>query len=220
MLLPGGAGQQIRHLLCDASGAIVTGGTPQLLLPEAKSRSYLFIQNLDATHDLYVEFGGARATATISGGVLTGFSITNAGFGYTVPPTVRLEGGGNSGNSAYRGVGMPGYPSPGDPAYVAARYADMTLQRPAMAHAVLTGGAVTSFQIEDPGKGYNAAPYVWLQNSDRDPFGAAIPSATSGIWLGSGGGNLYMNGPMVPTDAISIFGATTATPFCCKYSPN
>lgn len=37
---------------------------------------------------------GATATATVSGGVVTGFSITNAGSNYTSVPTITLTGGG------------------------------------------------------------------------------------------------------------------------------
>lgn len=218
MYLPGSSGQQVRFPLFDASGLIATGGTPQLLLPEAKSRSFLYIQNLDATHDLYVEFGGARATATISAGKLTGFTITNAGFGYTLPPIVELLGGGNGGNNTFLGVGGPGYPAPGDASQAAARFVDMSSQSPAKAHALLTTGAVTSFEIESAGGGYVAAPMVFMRNNTRDPFGAAIPSATSGVWLPAGGSNLYMNGTICPTDAVAIFGATTNTRYICKYA--
>lgn len=41
----------------------------------------------------------ATATATVAGGAVTGFSITNAGTGY-VNPTITLSGGGGSGASA------------------------------------------------------------------------------------------------------------------------
>jgi hypothetical protein len=218
MILVGAAGQQDRIDLWDASGGITAGGTAQLLLPEAKSRSYLIIQNLDADHDLFVEFGAARATATLTSGVVTSLTITNAGFNYTSPPAVEFMGGGNSGQAGILGVGQPGYPSPGDPAYVAGRYFDMSAQRPAKATAVLTAGAVSSFAISDGGRGYQVAPFVAMRNTLRDPYGVAIASATSGFLVPHAGGKLEFNGTVCPTSAISIFGGTTNQAFCCKFA--
>lgn len=43
---------------------------------------------------------GATATATVSGGAVTGFNITNAGSGYTSTPTVALTGGAGTGAAA------------------------------------------------------------------------------------------------------------------------
>jgi len=39
----------------------------------------------------------ATATATIAGGAVTGFTITNPGAGYVAPPTITLTGGGGTG---------------------------------------------------------------------------------------------------------------------------
>jgi hypothetical protein len=55
-----------------------------------------------------------------------------------------------------------------------------------------------------------------ITNNPLDPYGVAISSATSGVWLGPGGGNLYMD-RAVPTDPISIFGGTTSQAYCCKF---
>lgn len=217
MKLVGSGGQQTHHPFYDASGTITTGGTPQLLLPVAKSRSHLLIMNISDT-DMYIEFGAARATATLTSGVITSFTVTNAGFGYTRPPNVNLLGGGNGGNSSFPGVGAPGYPAPGDAGYTSARYTDMSGKRPGKAHAVLSGSTIGSIVIEDGGAGYAAAPMVYLENEMLDPFGAAIPSATSGILLSSAGGAYYVNGTVCPTDQISIFCATSAKAFCCKFS--
>lgn len=215
-LMPGMRGQQTRDHLYDASGVIASGGTAQLLLPEAKSRSALLIQNIDTgTATLFVEFGGARATATISNGQIASFSVTNAGFGYTVAPEVELLGGGTGGNSSFLGVGLPGYPAPGDPGYSWPRTTDMSAFKPAKVHATLSGGAVNAIVIEDPGAGYVIAPFVKITNSLLDPYGVAIASATSGILLPAQGGRLYYD-RAVPTDQISIFGAGT-TRYTCKW---
>lgn len=220
MLLVGAKGQQARDYLYDASAVIAAGGTPQLVLPEHKSRSYFYFQNLSAI-DMYVEFGGARATCTISSGKLATFTITNAGFGYTYPPDVELLGGGNSGNSAFLGVGAPTSPPPGDPAYVRPRTMDMSTQRVGKAHAVLTGAAVTSIAIEDPGSGYQIAPMVLLSNSLRDPFGAAIPGTTAGFYLPGAisGSRIIFESTFCPTGPVSVFCATTSSAFVCKFAP-
>jgi len=41
--------------------------------------------------------GGASATCTVSGGVVSTVTVTNNGFGYTKTPVVTLSGGGNPG---------------------------------------------------------------------------------------------------------------------------
>jgi hypothetical protein len=50
----------------------------------------------------------ATATATVAGGVVTGFTITNPGAGYTSPPTITVSGGGATVNATavavFRGV--------------------------------------------------------------------------------------------------------------------
>lgn len=214
-VMPGMRGQQTEDHLFDASGVIASGGTAQLLLPQAKQRSFLLIQNIDTgSATLFVEFGGARATATISGGAITGFTITNAGQGYTVAPKVELVGGGDGGNSSFLGVGLTGYPAPGDPGYARPGYVDMSAKKPAKVHATLSGGAVNAIVIEDPGAGYVVAPFVRITNDFNDPYGVAIASASSGILL-TAGGSLFMD-RAVPIDQIGIFGAAT-TRFTCKW---
>jgi len=205
--------QSVRHYTYDASGTITSGSAPQLLLPQHQSRSLFFFLN-NSTAVIYVNVGGPTATCTITSGKVNsgGFTITNAGFGYTKPPLVRFLGGGlpqgsPSGgpntvpNSSYVGGAGPGFPSP---------------PHPAAAHAVLTTGAVTSIVLDDPGAGYVLAPYVQLVNSDLDPNGAPIASATQGFSI-SGGGSLTWNASCCPTDPISIFSATSTSAFTCKF---
>lgn len=222
MQLPGVKGQQTRDFSFNFASTIATGGTAQLLLPEAKSRSlFIFCNNSDTA--MYLEFGGARAHATLTSGVVTSVSIDNAGFNYTYPPVVDFLGGGNSGNPNIVGVGQVGYPSPGDGAYAPPR-TDLSGQRPAKGTAVLAssgiaGSLITSITIEDGGAGYAAAPYVFIRNSLRDPAGVAIPSATSGMPIQANGGSIYINGPSCPTDAIAVFCATTGKAFYVMSMP-
>ncbi len=52
--------------------------------------------------------GGVTATGTamVSGGVVTGITITNAGYGYTSPPHVTVSGGGGTGATATAALGQ------------------------------------------------------------------------------------------------------------------
>lgn len=219
MYLLGTRSQQARDHIYRADGAIVAANTSQLLLPERKSTAFLRITNNSAA-DLWVEIGGARATATISGGALTGFSITNGGFGYKLPPTVYLFGGGNGGNSVCPGVGLAGWPAPGDAAFVQPRQGSTT-DRPGRAHAVLTADVVTSIVIDDPGSGYVAAPQVFLENNILDPFGVADPffgSANSGILIPTHT-SYEWNDTFCPTDALAIVGGTMSQAFFVAWAP-
>lgn len=49
---------------------------------------------------------GAKAEATVSGGVVTKITVTNPGSGYTTAPTVALAGGGGTGATATASVGV------------------------------------------------------------------------------------------------------------------
>lgn len=221
MKLVGAGEQQVRHHLFDASGSITTGGTAQLLLPEHLSRSHLVFTN-NSSGNLFVEFGGARATCTISSGAVTsgGFSITNSGFGYTKPPLVRFLGGGapqgltgaspNAGvstaygpNNGFLGstIPYPRWPSP---------------MQPAVAHATLSGGSVNAIVLDNPGSGYLYAPNIQLMNNDLDPNGVASPSSGVGAIV-TPGGSIYYNGTACPTSPMSVWGATTGQAFACKY---
>lgn len=211
MQLIGSGNQAKRHPIFTADGAIVAGGTPQLILPVTPSRSFLMLQNLSAG-PLWFEFGSARATATITSGAITSIAVTNAGFNFTKPPVVRFSGGGNSGNTSFLGLNQPGGDGPNS---------SITAGCVARAHCVMTGTApnlsVSSITIDDPGAGYVIAPYVFIFNADLDPYGCAAPSATSGMLLTSNGPPYILNGTSCFTDAIAVFGATTGQAFLARW---
>lgn len=204
----GDRGQTIQDYLYSADGAIADGGegagASTLVLPRAQSRSYLILQNR-SLNTMYVEIGGARATAVISGGVVTGFTVVNGGFGYLSPPKVVCIGGGTytKNGTASMGATLPDWPSPSD----AAR-----------GTAVLTGGVVTSITLDHPGAGYTQAPYVFLENHPDDAQGCADPNFAGGPFgfqLFAGGELLFQE--QCPTDAVAAYTSTAADAFFCRY---
>lgn len=210
MYLPGSHRQHMPNHMYDASGTITTGGTPQLVLPVVNSRASLIFVN-NSTANMLLEFGGARASCTISGGAVNSITVTNAGFNYSIDPSVTFYGGGFNSNDIVNPSFLGAIPPTPD-WYAAAN--------PAKAHCVMTGNApnmsISSIVIDSGGSGYNAPPYVFINNSMNDPNGAALPSATVGILL-LPNGSYTPNGTTCTTDALSVFCATMSSAFTCKY---
>lgn len=96
----------------------------------------------DPSAILHIEnFNGvsAIATATISGGAVTGITISNGGSGYTTAPTVNFYGGGSVVNGGTK----------------------------ARATATVTNGVVTGITINNGGSGYTSAPTVTLSGGNK-----------------------------------------------------
>ena len=216
MKLIGADQQQRRHVLYDASSTITAGGTPQLVLAQSQSRSFLKLQNL-SNGPLWFEFGSARATCALTSGVVTSVTITNAGFNFSKPPVVRFLGGGTGGsgsgslygdssNTSYLGLNQPN---------------GLTPSNYAVGHAVMTGSvpnqSVASITIDNGGTYYQIAPYVFIFNSDLDPYGCAVPSANVGMMLAAQSPPYILNGTCCTTDPIAVFGATTGQSYLCKW---
>lgn len=211
MKLVGSGEQHLRHFTYDASGTIASGSAPQLVLPEHSTRSSLFFQNLSASANMYIAFGSARATATLTSGVVTSCSITNAGFGFTRAPMVAFYGGGIAPgqgsfqpNTSYVGGFGPTFPPP---------------QNVAVGTAVLTGSTVGSIAISNGGSGYVKTPQVFLYNDQLDPNGCVDPSASSGTGILLFPGQSYsMENTVTTTDPLAVFCATISAPFTCWYT--
>jgi hypothetical protein len=185
-----------------ADGSIAAGGTPQLILPRAAPRSSIIIQNTSTSDTITLEFGCARATATVSNGKVTAITVTNAGFGFTYAPSVHFLGGGNVLNGRDLGVGYPNQLAPSN-------YAT--------AHCVLSNGSISSIVIDNPGSGYDCAPYVQLLNDPNDTYGSAVPSATVGYKL-TAGSVFRESYNVVTTDTIAVYGGTTGDSWFCMYT--
>lgn len=212
MKMVGVGDQNARHFMYDASGT--TTGSTQLIVPEQRfGRSFFLFENISAT-DMYLEIGGARATATLTNGVVSSIAITNGGFGFNLPPSVKFYGGGDPNNHSAFTPGLPGYPSP------QGTVGNTVKSHSAKAHAVLTGGVLTSIVIDDGGAGYVKAPYVFLENHLADPYGCADPfygSVNSGILLKAGGGSFTNAGVACTTDAISLYCSAGSAAYSFKF---
>lgn len=202
MNLPGSRGQQGDYPLYGVD--LTLSGAAQLVLGSSPSRSLLMLQNCSGTNDMRVEIGGPRATATLTAGKVTSIAVNNAGFNFTSPPLVRLVGGGpplGQVGGPYLGLNQPNGPSP---------------SAIAKARAVLVGGAVSSFIIDDPGAGYLIAPFVFLFNDlALDPYGCAIPTATTGLVIPTKS-RLTFENTACPTGPIAVIG-TNADVLACRW---
>ena len=218
MYLPNTRHQGDYHPSRRADGTITTGSTPQLVLPVARTRAMLLVMNISASN-MFLDHGPPRAVATISGGAVTAVTVLNAGFGYTMAPTIQFGGGFAPYvvNSVWDGRGIADANSPSGLATQGLTTGTTKYNRPAKAHFVLSGGAVSSVVIDDPGFGYVNPPEVIVKNNDLDPFGCAAPSATQGILLANNGGSYYLNGTTCHTESIAIFCTSSTSAYTVEY---
>jgi hypothetical protein len=208
MRFPGTRGQLgTRDLSYRADGTVLSATLPQLILPEQWQRAHLKFQNT-STATMYLEFGSARAHATLTNGQVTSVTMDNQGFGFTLPPRVEFLGGGGDSNSTRIGTGDPYGPSPN----IAPR------NRHAKAHANVVGGAITSISIDDPGNGYLVAPYVRLTNSPLDFIGCADPSVGGGSGCILYPSQWFLDEDLtVPTEQVALFCGTLGATYFCRY---
>jgi hypothetical protein len=207
--LVGLRGQAVSDRLFDVSGTITAGTTPQLILPECRIRTSLIVQNISAVA-MYLSIGAPPATCAISSNAVSSVTVGNAGFGYSIAPTVKFYGGALWNRNSYPTYTLTGTPDAPSPAH------------PASAHCVMSGSApnmtIASIAIDDPGAGYAYPPFVFLVNHYLDPYGCSIPSATNGILLAANGGSYTSNGSICTTDQMALYCATTGSAFTCKFS--
>ena len=216
MNLPGSQNQKRLDRLFRADGT--ASSTVKLVLPRSAARSCLILQNTGVTNPLWFDIGSARATATITNGVVTSLTVLNGGFGFLKPPIVTLLGGGSNNGQFAAALSASGWDGRGQldqfpvPSGIIKTTTPNTVYRPANVTAVLTSGVVTSFVINDGGAGYVNAPEVLIANQFNDPFGCADASNSSGqgFYLVAGA-TLRFDATFCPTEQISVYSASGTT---------
>lgn len=183
---------------------------PKIVLPNFGPRSSFVFENISDTA-MYLEFGGARATATLTNGAVSSCTIVNAGFNYTLPPRVTFLGGGRYPNGLMQGVAYPGAVAPSN---IATGHCVMTDDGYGT-----TTNKVSSIVIDNGGSGYASAPLVVLLNDPNDPFGCADPSLSSGTGFLVYPANMPPQTPLVaPTDAVAVWANADSKKFFCGYT--
>lgn len=220
MKLVGSRGQFGGDLIYASTVTIASGGGSFLVLPNQVSRSFLEISTPTSGAIGYISMGAGEAVATLTSGVVTGFTVVDAGFNYTIPPRVVIQGGGNGGNPTYIGsTADPFGPYPGAPQGGTQPQAWNPSGSGASAQAILSGGAISSIAVLFGGSGYVTPPYVWIINDPNDPNGCANPfrnSAGIGRIITSTTPLLY-NDTSCPTSPVGVYCATSGAVFCVKW---
>lgn len=142
----------------------------------------------DASAILHIEnFKGipALATATISGGAITGITVTNGGSGYTTVPTVNFYGGGSIVNGGTK----------------------------ARATATVSGGIITGITINNGGTGYTSIPTVTISGGNKGVLFpnlniANLSSTTSPVASPANGLIGYNGGTNSNNKALHFFNST------------
>ncbi|MET3038115.1 hypothetical protein ABXT08_18660 [Chryseobacterium sp. NRRL B-14859] len=143
----------------------------------------------DPSAILHIEnFNGvpATATASISGGAVTGITISNGGSGYTTVPTVNFYGGGAIINGGSK----------------------------ARATATISNGSVTGITINNGGSGYTTAPTITVSGGNKGLLFpnlniANLGSTTSPVASPANGLIAFNGGTNSNNKALHVFNSTT-----------
>jgi phage tail sheath protein FI len=137
-----------------------------------------------------LEEGGVMpvAKAILSGGGITGYTVSDAGSGYSNAPTVVITpAAGDTGTGATAQAILSGAPLTGiTVSSGGSAYTSPSIQivggggTGATAHAVVQGGVITSVVIDSAGSGYTSSPTVNVTDTTGSgaSFGAAIGTSS------------------------------------------
>ncbi|MEJ5048375.1 hypothetical protein WH221_00965 [Chryseobacterium culicis] len=163
-----------------ATVAFAQSGSVGINTPTPDPSAILHIENFSGTP--------ATATATISGGAVTGITISNGGSGYTAVPTINFFGGGSIVNGGSK----------------------------ARATATISNGQLTGITINNGGSGYTTAPTVTVSGGNKGLLFpnlniANLSSTTSPVASPANGLIGFNGGTNSNNKALHFFNGTTNT---------
>ena len=140
---------------------------------------------------------GATAKATVSGGVVTGITLTSLGSGYTEAPTVSFSGGGGSGAAA--SLSWAAYQTAGSPTAIAPAQGPRVQS---FGTEVLAGAATPTALTWS-----NLRPGTYLIESGTHPS-IQGPMGLYGVLVVTGSAQTFPTDVKTPTTAASAFDAS------------
>ncbi len=150
---------------------------------------------------------GATATATISGGQVIGYTLTNAGKDYTSVPTAALTGGIGLNTVTLSNTGGTGYTTAPVVSFTGGGGSG------AAATATISAGKVTAFTITSFGTNYTSAPAVVLTG------GGFTTAATATATIGTPAtATLTIGTPAIATATIRLNSTRVDSPVIGAYS--
>jgi hypothetical protein len=196
----------------ETTGSVTLTKTIPITIPRVEKIAKTFPQTYEVVIDLppgITDVPGpgtqATVTATVSGGFITGFTVTNGGYDYIVAPTVNIYDSNGGYGAQARAVVSDGEITrvvlvPGDyvnkvtltsggTGYISAP--TVVFDAPpgdgitATATATISLGTVTGITITNPGSGYTSTPNISFEGGLGD-FGAVAATAIASREGGTG----------------------------------
>jgi fibronectin-binding autotransporter adhesin len=146
---------------------------------------------------------GATAVATVSGGVVTGITVTNPGTGYTGTPSAYILGGGGSGANA--GTISVANNSSGSVTFAGTGVTSLTAQSTYTGSTTIAAGTTVKLGVAAPVASYNFAPAT-VSGSTVANIGTG-GATMNGLLNGSGGSISTTGGPIAGTGSLTLAGA-------------